>query len=82
MSEISVEELAKILNKDNEWLVDGYDELIQNYPGKMVAVENGQVVAVGDREVEEYCAARKQAQLVGPLLINVPHPDDLIPFII
>ena len=82
MSEISVEELAKILEKDNEWLADGYDELIRNYPGKIVAIENGEVVAVGEREVEEYCVARKQANLVGPLLINVPHPDDLIPFMI
>ena len=82
MSDISVEELAAILEEDDKWLTENYNKLIQQYPDKIVATNDGQIVAVGDREVEDYCAARKEAGLVGPLLIKVPHPDDLIPFLI
>ena len=81
MSDISVEELAVILEEDDKWLTENYNKLIQQYPGEMVAINDGKVVAVG-REVRDYCAARQKAGLVGPLLINVPHPDDLEPFLI
>ena len=82
MSDISVEELAEILEQDNEWLVENYNKLIEKYPGQMVAVNDGKVVAVGSQEIRAYCAARDEAGLVGPLLLSVPHPDDLVPFMI
>ena len=80
MSEVGVEELAEILEKDNEWLADHYNEMIRKYPGKTIAVHDGEVVAVGDREIEDYCAARQGT--VGPLILNIPHPDDMMPFVI
>ena len=81
MSDISVEELAAILEQDSHWMSENYNKLIEKYPGQMVAVNDGKVVAVG-REVRGYCAARKEAGLVGPLLLSIPHPDDLGPFLI
>lgn len=80
MSEVGVEELAEILEKDNEWLAEHYNEMIRKYPGKTIAVNDGEVVAVGDREIEDYCTARQGA--VGPLILNIPHPDNMMPFII
>ena len=44
-------------------------------------VHERKIVAVGDQEVEVYCAAKKSDQLVAPLVLNIPHPDELIPFI-
>ncbi|MBO1351860.1 MAG: hypothetical protein EBE86_032870 [Hormoscilla sp. GUM202] len=80
MSDVGVEELAEILEKDNEWLAEHYNEMIRKYPGKTIAVHDGEVVAVGDREIEDYCATRQNS--VGPLILDIPHPDDLMPFII
>ncbi|MBD3559018.1 hypothetical protein H6S82_09125 [Planktothrix sp. FACHB-1355] len=76
MSEISVEELAGILEKDNQWLADHYDDLIQKYPGKTVAIENGEVVAVGNDYGDVYRPFLKEKRLVMPLVVEVPHPDD------
>lgn len=81
MSDISVEELGKILEQDSQWMLENYNKLIEKYPGQRVAISDGQVVAVGNQEIRAYCADEYEAGLLGPLLLSVPHPDDLVPFI-
>lgn len=82
MSELGIEELAEILDRDNQFLAGHYDELIEQYPGQIVAVQDGEVVAAGEREVEAYCTSRQEAGLVGPLLLLVPHPGEWTPFLL
>lgn len=82
MDEIRVEQLATILQQDSEFLVEHYEELIDKYPGKLIAIDEGKVVAVGDKKVEVYCTTQKSDQLVAPLVLNIPHPDELIPFLV
>ena len=82
MSEISITELGDILQQDAEWMTQHYDELVDKYPGQVIAINEGEVVAVGELEVEAYCTLRKKANLIGPLVLNIPHPDELIPFLI
>ena len=81
MSEIGVKELADILQQDSEWMNQHYNELIEKYPGQMVAIERGKIVAVGERAVEDYCTVYKAEQDVNPLVLNVPHPDEIMPFL-
>lgn len=82
MSDLGIEELAEILAKDNQFLAGYYDESIEQYPGQIVAVQDGEVVAAGEREVEAYCASRKAEGLVGPLLLLVPRPGEWTPFLL
>ena len=81
MSQIGVKELADILQKDSEWMTEHYSKLIEKYPGQMIAINEGEVVAVGEHEVEVYCTQRRKAKLVGPLVLNIPHPDEVMPFL-
>lgn len=77
MSDVGVEELADILQKHNDFMAEHYDELIEKYPGKVVAIEDGQVIAVGIDYGEVYRPLLKEERSVMPLVLKVPHPDDL-----
>ncbi|MBC6477887.1 MAG: hypothetical protein GDA56_08940 [Hormoscilla sp. GM7CHS1pb] len=77
MSDVGVEELAEILQKHNDFMAEHYDELIEKYPGKVVAIEDGQVIAVGIDYGEVYRPLLKEERSVMPLVLKVPHPDDL-----
>ena len=82
VGEVGVEELAEILQKHDDFLAKHYNELIEKYPGKVVAIEDSQVIAVGDNHIEVYRSCRKEGQRVAPMVLDIPHPDDLMPFII
>jgi hypothetical protein len=82
MSEIDVAELGDILRQDAEWMAQHYDELLEKYPGQAIAIHEGEVVALGEDEVQAYCTLRRKADLVGPLVLTIPHPDELMPFLI
>ncbi|MBC6476092.1 MAG: hypothetical protein GDA48_27450 [Hormoscilla sp. GM102CHS1] len=82
MSEVGIEELAEILQKHDDFMAEHYDELIEKYLGKVVAIEDGQVIAVGDNHIEVYRSCQKEGQRVGPLVLDIPHPDDMMPLII
>lgn len=74
--DVSVEEFAQILQQDDDWLAEHYQELTEKYPGQIVAIDKGEIVAVGDEEVELYCSSSRQKRhLVGPLILEVPSPN-------
>ncbi len=66
------------LTKDELWIYEHFSELVEKYPGKYIAVANGELVAVGDsrKEVEEI--ARKKYPSVTPSVLRVPKEEDLI----
>jgi uncharacterized protein YlzI (FlbEa/FlbD family) len=76
MSDISVEELAVILEKNNQWLAEHYQETIEKYPGKVVAVKEGKIVAVGNSYTEVYLPFKEQQLPVMPLVFEVPESNN------
>lgn len=82
MSEVSTEELSKILEQDAQWMTEHYDELVEKYPGQIIAIDRGEIIAIGESEVEKYCYKRSDNNPVNPLILMIPHPDELIPFLI
>jgi hypothetical protein len=36
------------MTKDQEWIVKHFEELVERYGGKFIAVSNEEIVAVGD----------------------------------
>ena len=76
MSDITVEELAAILEQDNQWLAEHYLETIEKYPGKVVAIKEKKIVAVGNSYSEVYSSLKKEEHKVMPLVFEVPKFDD------
>jgi hypothetical protein len=74
---VDVETLARILEEDDRWLAEHYDEMIQKYPGKVVAIQNGEIVAIGVDRVEVCRPFREAGVQPLPLIIDVPYPGEL-----
>ena len=60
---------------NDEWLADHLDELVDRYAGRVIAIQRGAIVAVGDSEAEVYHLLQGQDPL--PLVFRVPYPEDL-----
>ncbi len=65
------------LQEYDEWLVTHLDELVAQYPGKVVAIHKGKVVMVGNFEDEVYSQIRKKRLRPIPLVFRVPREEDL-----
>lgn len=73
----AINERAKLLHQYDNWLTHHLDDLIDKYPGKIIAVINDQVVAVGDTYQEIYKPFLESDLEEMPLVIKVPHPDEV-----
>lgn len=73
----AIDERAKLLHQYDDWLTHHFNELIDKYPGKIVAVIDDKVVGVGDTYQEVYKPFLKSELELMPLVIRVPHPDDI-----
>lgn len=78
----NIEKGTEVLQEHDRWLAEHFDELIDRYPGKIVAVMNGEIVAIGDSYKEVYSPFQNQNLAWMPLAIRVPHPDDLQEFLL
>ncbi len=65
------------LEQYDEWLAEHLDELVLQYPNKVVAIHDGQVIIVGDLESEVYGRIREQGLETMPLVFRVPREEDL-----
>lgn len=54
MNQTSLEEGAKILQNYSQWLSKNMNDLANHYPGKIIAIQNDRVVAVGETYQEVY----------------------------
>ena len=68
---------SRVLQQYDNWLVEHLDELVNRYPGKVVAIHRGRVVAVGESEEDVYRRIRKQGLAPTPLVFRVPSEEDL-----
>jgi peptide subunit release factor RF-3 len=73
----NIQKGANILQQHDQWLAENLDKLTEKYPGKIVAVLDGEVVAVGDTYQEVYAPFQEQNRDWMPLAIRVPYPDDI-----
>ena len=65
------------MNKDEEWIRKHFEELVDNYAGKFVAVSNEELFE-GKSYKEAREAAMKKYPAVNPSIIQVPRAEDLI----
>ena len=65
------------LQEYDQWLAKHLDELVAQYPGKVVAIQEGKVLFNGDTEVEVYQQIRKAGYDCMPLVFRVPQEEDV-----
>jgi len=68
---------AMQLQKYDEWLAEHLEELMVQYPGKVVAIYEGQIIFVGDTESDIYQRIREADLEPMPLVFRVPCEEDL-----
>jgi hypothetical protein len=64
------------LDAYDAWLAKHLDELVQRYPGRVVAVYDEHVVAVGDSYREVFAAVAAQRFKHEPLTLRVPTTEE------
>lgn len=72
MSQLSPQEFSQLLLEEQAWLNDHLEELIHEYPGKTVAIEQGKVVGVGKDYFEVWDPFFKEGRGIMPLVFQVP----------
>lgn len=65
------------LKKLDDWYTDHFEQLVEKYPGKAVAVVNGEIVGIGDNERELDPQARQQYPGETPFVTRVPTEEEL-----
>jgi len=68
---------AKQLQEYDEWLAEHLDELVAQYSAKVVAIQGGKILFVGDQESEVYQQIRQAGLDPVPLVFRVPREEDL-----
>jgi hypothetical protein len=65
------------MTKDQQWIQQHFEELVEKFAGHYVAVANGELI-VGDslQEVREH--ARRKHPNINPSILRVPHPEDFV----
>jgi len=66
----------KVLMAYGRWVTQHLDEMVRKYPGKVIAVYGGKLVAVGDTYKEVFAAARAQGITEQPFAMEVPRPEN------
>jgi hypothetical protein len=70
---ISPQEFSRLIQEEQKWLNDHLDELIHEYAGKTVAIEQGHVVGVGNDYSEVCDPFFEQGRGIMPLVFQVPN---------
>jgi hypothetical protein len=73
-AEIRMEDTA--LQEYDAWLAAHPEELVSQYPSKVVAIHAEQVIYIGDAEAEVYQWARQRELTPMPLVFRVPRQED------
>ena len=64
------------LKRYDEWLADHLDELMSQYPAKVVAIHEGKIIFVGDSETDVYRQVLGAGLSPMPLVFRVPREED------
>jgi hypothetical protein len=64
------------LDAYNAWVAEHLDEMVRRHPGKVIAVYQGRLIAVGDTYREVFDAAKAQGIMEEPFTMRVPTTDE------
>lgn len=64
------------LQEYDEWIADHLNDLVERYAGKVVPIHKGEVIVVGDSEVEVHRKVREKRSEPMPLVFRVPREED------
>lgn len=62
----------------DEWFERNFENLVEKYPHKAIAMVGGDIVAVADSEREVHEAAKSKYPDKIPFVVTVPSEEDLI----
>ncbi len=66
-----------MLSRDDQWIHSHFEELVDNYAGRYVAVANEELfVGESPKEVEEKARMKHPDSI--PSVLRIPHVEDLI----
>jgi len=65
------------MTKDQQWIVKHFEELVEKYGGKYIAVVYEKIVAIGDSPAKVDDEARGQFPNVIPSVMHVPRKEAL-----
>jgi len=66
-----------MMTKDEQWIHNHFEELVDTYAGRYIAVANEELfIGESPKEVEE--KARQKYSNSIPSVLYVPHPEDFI----
>lgn len=68
---------ASQLKKYDEWLAEHFEELVAQYPGKVVAIHEEKIIFIGYLEADIYQRVRETGLEPMPLVFRVPREEDL-----
>jgi len=66
-----------LLQRYDEWLAQHLEELVEQYPAKVVAIHEGKVIFAGEQEADVYRRVREAGLEPMPLVFRVPREEDL-----
>jgi hypothetical protein len=73
---------SSFLTKEDRWISEHFEELVDTYAGRYVAVVGEKVVSVGSTLRKVSDEARKKYPSRQPTILPVPRPQDFISVLI
>jgi hypothetical protein len=64
------------LDAYDAWLAEHLDEMVRHYPGKVISVYEGRLIAVGDTYREVFDATKARGIMEEPFTMRVPTADE------
>lgn len=64
------------MTKDHKWIHEHFEELVEKYAGKYVAVANEELIAVGESRKDVEWVARGKYPDITPSVLLVPREED------
>jgi len=68
--------MTKYMTKDHKWIHEHFEELVEKYAGKYVAVANEELIAVGESRKDVEWVARGKYPDITPSVLLVPREED------
>jgi len=66
-----------VFQRYDEWLAQHLEELVEQYPAKVVAIHEGKIIFTGEQEADVYRRVREAGLEPMPLVFRVPREEDL-----